>query len=63
MKATMMKVIGSTLLFAGMAGLLAAQNCIPGVNCVSAPEIDGATASSALALLGGVVLMIRARKK
>jgi uncharacterized protein (TIGR03382 family) len=63
MKATIMKTIGTTLLLAGMAGLLVAQNCIQGLNCVSAPEIDGATASSALALLGGVVVMIRARKK
>ena len=54
---------GTMLLLAGMAGLLVAQNCFTGVNCASAPEIDGASASSALTLLGGAVLMIRARKK
>ncbi len=63
MKAIIMKAVGTTLLLAGMAGLVVAQNCIPGVNCVSAPEIDGASAGSALTLLGGAVLMIRARKK
>lgn len=54
MKTKVMKVTGMALLFAGIAGVLSAT---------PVPEIDGATASSALALLGGVVLIIRARKK
>lgn len=56
MKAKVMKATGMALLLAGIVGVLSATP-------VGAPEIDGATAGSALALLGGVVLMIRARKK
>ena len=58
MRAKLMKVTGMALLLAGIGGVLSATP----VGAV-APEIDGATAGSALALLGGVVLMIRARKK
>ncbi len=60
------KVAGTALLLAGMGGVLLAQteNCIPDFNCsVSAPEIDGASAGSALALLGGALLLIRSRRK
>jgi hypothetical protein len=56
MKAKVMMVAGMALLLAGIGSVLSATP-------VGAPEIDGATASSALALLGGAVLMIRARKK
>jgi hypothetical protein len=58
------KVAGIALLLAGMGGLLLAQsqNCIPGVPC-GVPEIDAASAGSALALLGGAVLLIRGRKR
>jgi hypothetical protein len=54
MKAKVMKIAGMALLVAGIGGVLSAT---------PVPEIDGATAGSALALLGGVVLMIRARKR
>jgi hypothetical protein len=58
-------VAGIALVLAGMGGLLLAQtqNCIPGVNCPGAPEIDATSAGNALALLGGAVLLIRSRKK
>jgi len=55
MKTKIMKVTGMALLLAGIGGVLSAT--------VGVPEIDGASAGSALALLGGAVLMIRARKK
>ncbi len=56
MKAKVMKVAGMALLLAGIGGVLSAFPA-------GAPEIDGATAGSALTLLGGALLMIRARKK
>jgi hypothetical protein len=56
MKATIMKATGMALLLAGMGGLLLA--IVP-----VAPEIDPASAASALALLGGAVLVIRGRKR
>jgi hypothetical protein len=55
MKSTIIKVAGTALLLAGMGGLLLAF--------ASTPEIDGASAGNALALLGGAVLLIRSRKK
>jgi hypothetical protein len=55
MKSTIIKVAGTALLLAGMGGLLLAF--------APTPEIDGASAGSALALLGGAVLLIRSRKK
>lgn len=54
MKPMIMKVAGMALLLAGMVGVLSA---------VPVPEIDGATAGNALALLAGAVLVIRARKR
>lgn len=60
MKATIMKAAGMALLLAGVSGLLMAQGDYYGFNC---PEIDAASASTALALLSGAVLMIRSRKK
>jgi hypothetical protein len=54
MKNRLMTAAGMALLFAGMGGLLLAYTI---------PEIDGASASSALALLGGAVLLIRGQKR
>lgn len=54
MKAKVMKAAGMALLLAGVAGTLSA---------IPVPEIDAASAGNALALLGGAVLLIRARKK
>ncbi len=56
MKSTMMKATGMALLLAGVGGLLLATP-------VGAPEIDAASAGNALALLGGAVMLIRARKR
>jgi hypothetical protein len=61
MKSTIIK---AALLLAGMGGLLlAAQDDYQNWNRGSAPEIDAASAGTALALLGGAVLMIRGRKR
>jgi hypothetical protein len=61
MKSTIIK---TALLLAGMGGLLmAAQYDNNNWNWSSAPEIDAASAGTALALLGGAVLMIRGRKR
>lgn len=61
MKATIMKVAGMALLLAGVGGMLMAQSQNGyGFNC---PEIDAASASTAIALLSGAVLMIRSRVK
>jgi len=51
-----MKILGTTLLFIAMAGALLAQP-------VPSPEIDANTAGTALALLSGALLVIRARRK
>jgi len=61
---SIMRVAATALLLAGMGSLLVAgtENCIPGVPC-GVPEIDGATASTAIAFLGGAVLLLRNRKK
>jgi len=53
---SILKTLGVTLLLAGVAGMCQA---VP----VATPEIDGATAGNALALLGGIVLVIRSRKR
>jgi hypothetical protein len=55
MKSLFMKTAGMALLLAGMGGLLLAVSPVP--------EIDAASAGNALVLLGGVVLMVRGRKK
>ena len=55
MKFVLLKAAGMALLIAGMGGALLAA--------AVGPEIDAATASSALVLLGGAVLLIRGRKK
>jgi len=59
MKSTIIK---AALLLAGMGGLLMASQ-ENNWNWNSAPEIDAASAGTALALLGGAVLMIRGRKR
>lgn len=51
-----MKIVGMMLLLVGMAGLAIAET-------VLAPEIDPGSATTALALLSGAVLVIRGRKK
>lgn len=58
MKSTILKTAGMALLLAGISGLLMAQS--RDYNC---PEIDAASASTALTLLSGAVLMIRSRAK
>jgi len=50
------KFIGLSLLFLGAAGFAFAGGTI-------APEIDGASAASAIVLLSGGVLILRARRK
>jgi hypothetical protein len=52
----MAKYVGLALLLIGTAGIAAA---VP----VGAPEIDPASGMSALALLSGTLLVLRARKK
>jgi len=54
MKSAVLKTLGMALLVAGVAGLCQAT---------AVPEIDGATAGNALALLGGILLVIRSRKR
>lgn len=53
----MKKITGLVLLLVGAAGFAFA-----GAE-VSVPEIDPATGTAALALLGGALLVIRARRK
>jgi hypothetical protein len=50
-----MKALGMMLLLVGMGAVLSAQRL--------APEIDGASAGSAIALLSGAVLVIKSRRK
>lgn len=63
MKSGILKIAGMAFLLAGISGVLMAQsdNYLGNFNC--APEIDAASAGTALALLSGAVLMIRSRKK
>jgi len=49
-----MKYLGMALLFVGVSGLALAT---------AVPEIDAGSAGSAIALLSGAVLLIRARRK
>ena len=51
----MQKVLGMLLVIAGLCSVAAATS-------VTVPEIDGSTAASALTLLTGAALVIRARK-
>ena len=61
MKTVILKAAGMALLLAGISGALMAQsNNGFQFNC---PEIDAASAGTALTLLSGAVLMIRSRKK
>jgi len=50
-----MKILGMMLLVAGAAGQMFAGN--------NAPEIDGSTASAAIALVTGGLVVLRARRK
>jgi hypothetical protein len=50
------KLLGFSLLLGGTASFAFAA-------AVSAPEIDGASASSAIVLLSGGLLVLRARRK
>jgi hypothetical protein len=51
-----MKIIGMVLLLVGLAGLAMAD-------AVLTPEIDPSSATTALALLSGAVLVLRGRRK
>ncbi|MGZ4821278.1 MAG: hypothetical protein ACXVY9_07445 [Terriglobales bacterium] len=53
----MRKFIGTTLLIAGLASAASAAGII------TVPEIDSATAVSAITLIAGAALVIKARKK
>jgi hypothetical protein len=50
------KIIGFSLLLAGSASVAFA-------GVVTSPEIDGASATSAIVLLSGGLLVLRARRK
>ena len=52
----MSKIIGFTLLLAGSASFAFA-------GVITSPEIDGASAVSAVVLLSGGLLVLRARRK
>ena len=54
-KASVMKITGLFLLAIGMATVVSAGT--------AAPEIDAATGINAVALLSGVLLIIRGRKR
>lgn len=56
MKTTALKIAGLALLVAGMSGF-----CMGSIQV--GPEIDASTAGSAIALLSGALLVIRARKR
>ena len=55
MKSNIVKSLGMGLLLVGVAGL-----CFG--TATYAPEIDGATAGNAVALLTGAILVVRGRK-
>ena len=50
-----MRILGLALILAGIAGSALAGQV--------APEIDGATASAAVALVAGGLIVLRARKR
>ena len=52
----MYKLLGLSLLLVGAAGFALAAP-------TAAPEIDGASATTAIALLSGSLLVLRARRK
>ena len=52
----MLKAVGMLLLLVGVSGFALAD-------IVTAPEISAGSASSALALVSGAILVIRSRKK
>lgn len=52
----MSKIIGFSLLLMGAASFAMAGS-------VAAPEIDGASATAAIALLSGSLLVLRSRRK
>ena len=54
MKSTIIKAAGMALLLVGIGGALFAT---------AVPEIDAASAGNALALFGGVLLVMRSRKR
>jgi hypothetical protein len=56
----MKKILGFALLFIGMAGSMMGGGCV--TDC-GAPEIDPATGLSALVLLSGGLLVLRASRK
>ncbi|HEX5227037.1 MAG TPA: hypothetical protein VFW44_04975 [Bryobacteraceae bacterium] len=56
MKSTLFKSVGMGMLLVGVASLCCGTALVT-------PEIDGAGAVNALALLGGVMLVIRGRKR
>jgi hypothetical protein len=49
--------------FLGLSLLLVSAASFASAVPVGAPEIDGASATSAVALLSGVLLVLRARRK
>jgi hypothetical protein len=55
MKTRLMKILGIGLVGIGIASVCSAQ--------VAAPEIDPASGVTALAVLGGALLIIRSRRK
>ena len=55
----MKKFLGIALMVVGASAAAFASQALP----VNAPELDGGTALSALALLSGSVLVLRARLK
>ena len=55
----MMKFIGVTLLFLGVAGFAFGVPC----DCLQVPEVNLGAGGNALALLSGAFLMFRGRKK
>jgi hypothetical protein len=55
-KLTVLKFAGLAMLTIGMAGVVSAV-------ALQGPEIDAATGVNALALLSGVLLVIRSRKR
>lgn len=56
----MMKTIGVTLLFLGIAGFAFANLC---QTCMQVPEVNLGAGGNALALLSGAFFLIRSRKK
>jgi hypothetical protein len=49
--------------FLGLSLLLVGATCFAFAGAIAAPEIDGASAASAIILLSGSLLILRARRK